>query len=95
MASMTVKMSMARSIVRLSAPFYEINCAPFFKKYLCGSYVTDSTATNTALHQRPETPQLIWRLSRMMFEKAKHNTRAGLDAKEELLEALDIAKKVC
>ena len=28
-----------------------------------------------------------------MFEKAKHNSRAGLDVKEELLEALEIAKK--
>ena len=30
-----------------------------------------------------------------MFEKAKHNARAGLDVKDELLEALAIAKKVC
>ena len=29
-----------------------------------------------------------------MFEKAKHNARAGLDVKDELLEALAIAKKV-
>ena len=36
----------------------------------------------------------MWRLSRIMFEKAKHNARAGLDVKDELLEALAIAKKV-
>ena len=29
-----------------------------------------------------------------MFEKAKHNARAGLDVKDELLDALSIAKKV-
>ena len=43
LASMTVKMSMARSIVRLSAPFYapfyEKIGAPFFQKYLCGPKV--------------------------------------------------------
>ncbi|KAL5272694.1 hypothetical protein ACHWQZ_G000773 [Mnemiopsis leidyi] len=43
--------------------------------------------------ERPDTPQLMWRLSRIMFEKAKHNARAGLDVKDELLEALAIAKK--
>jgi len=43
--------------------------------------------------QQPDTPQLLWRLVRIMFESAKHSSRAGLDAKTELLEALNVGAK--
>ncbi|XP_063692356.1 regulator of microtubule dynamics protein 1-like [Bolinopsis microptera] len=56
----------------------------------CEQGLTTLTQLND---QTPDTPQLMWRLARIMYEKAKHNTKAGVNAQKGLLEALAIAKK--
>lgn len=41
----------------------------------------------------PDTPQLLWRIARILFESGKHAVKNGQDGKTELMEALEFARQ--
>jgi len=55
--------------------------------------LTMLTRLRDLIVQHPDTPQLLWRIARILFESGKHAVKAGKDGKVELLEALEFARQ--